>query len=429
MQFLLLVAFCAISALTLGLAIVNRRYQERHAHVVPPELQALSVAQGQALFDADALRKAASYARDRSRFGVLRSIASRCMLLAFFFGGGLGVYDRWVSGLGLSFIAQGVVFALGIMALSAVWELPFSVYRTFALEQKHGFNRMTPGLFISDALKGLVLGGLMIAGLSAAALWLVRLLPNGYWLAIWGLLLAFNVFVTLLAPYVIEPLFFKMTELAIPELGERIQRLADRAGVRVSRVLKMDASRRSSHSNAYFTGFGPVKRVVLFDTLIERMMPDEILAVLAHELGHWKKRHITQRFLLGELASFVGLWIVSLLVAWPALPEWVFLNEASLPARAVIVALAWSVFSFPLTPLASAWSRRHEREADRFARDLTQTPRALATALAKLARDNLASLTYHPWFEAVYASHPSVVERVRTLTSASLHAAGETSAA
>jgi STE24 endopeptidase len=218
-----------------------------------------------------------------------------------------------------------------------------------------------------------------------------------------------------ISPYLIEPLFFKFEPVKAEGLEDKIRALMERAGLKVSRVFQVDASRRSRHSNAYFTGIGRVKRIVLFDTLIERMTEDEILAVLAHEVGHWKKRHVLKRILLTEATAFCGLFAAFHLLSWDRLPGWVGLADASFYARVVIIGFLGSLVMFPLTPLFSFLSRKDEREADRFASDLTARPDAMASALVKLSLDNLSNLHPHPLYAKFYYSHPPVVERIRAL--------------
>jgi STE24 endopeptidase len=214
---------------------------------------------------------------------------------------------------------------------------------------------------------------------------------------------------------VIEPLFHKMEPLEVEGLSDGIRAMTERAGVHIGRVLKVDASRRSSHSNAYFTGLGRVKRVVLFDTLLAQMSQAQILAVLAHELGHWKKHHVLFRILAMQVLLVAGAYLAFRLVPGGALPQLVGLESASFAARIVILMLTASVVMFPLTPLFAAWSRRDEREADRFAVDLHQNAHDLAEALAKLGTENLSNLHPHPLYAAFYYSHPPLTERISSL--------------
>jgi STE24 endopeptidase len=218
-----------------------------------------------------------------------------------------------------------------------------------------------------------------------------------------------------ISPVVIEPLFFKFEPVKAEGLEENVRVLMERAGLKVNRVFQVDASRRSRHSNAYFTGIGRVKRIVLFDTLIEQMTREEILAVLAHEAGHWKKRHVLKRIVLTEAMAFCGLFLAYHLLTWNGLPHLIGLADASFFARVVILGFLSSLVMFPLTPLFSYLSRRDEREADHFASQLTGRPDAMASALVKLSRENLANLHPHPLYAKFHYSHPPVVERIREL--------------
>jgi STE24 endopeptidase len=218
-----------------------------------------------------------------------------------------------------------------------------------------------------------------------------------------------------ISPYVIEPLFFKFEPVTTPGLEEEIRALVAKAGLQVSRVMQVDASRRSTHSNAYFTGICRVKRIVLFDTLLRQMDHGEILAILAHEIGHWRKGHILRKLVVTELAALLVSYLAFRLTTWGGLPALVGLDEVSFPAQIVLLAFLGSLAAFPLTPFTSWLSRRHEWEADRFACALTGTPEALATALVKLSRENLANLHPHPLYAAFYYSHPPLVERVLML--------------
>jgi len=219
----------------------------------------------------------------------------------------------------------------------------------------------------------------------------------------------------LVAPYVLEPLFHKFTPLALPDLEKRIRELVQRAGLRAGRILQVDASRRSRHSNAYFTGIGPVKRIVLFDTLLAGATHDEILAVLAHELGHWKLRHVLWRLVRVEAVALIGLYAAFRLLRWEGLPQLAGLTIASFPARVMILGFAASLLAWLVAPLGSALSRRDEWAADGYAVRLCVVPAHLGAALAKLARENLANLHPHPLYAWFFYSHPPVVERIRAL--------------
>jgi STE24 endopeptidase len=391
----------------LTLSWLNLRHQARTGGVVPTELAGV--------VEPETLRKISSYSRDRGRFGMVARALGGGVYALFLFAGPLSAYDRFIAGLSGSAVARGVAFVVGLMAIRAVLEIPISYYGTFVIEARHGFNRMSRALFFGDLVKSTLLSLALAAGLSALAFWVAGAAPHTWWLWVWLGFVGFSVLLTFASPYLIEPLFYKMEPLAVEGLVLEVQRLAERAGVHVGRVLTMDASRRSAHSNAYFTGLGRVKRVVLFDTLVAQMTPGEILAVLAHELGHWKKHHVRIRFVSIFVVSLGVLYAAYYFAPSPLVLALAGLDSASFPARLLLLSVLGSLFTFPLTPLASAWSRHHERQADRFAVELSGRARELADALAKLARDNLSNLHPHPLYAKFYYTHPPATERIRTL--------------
>ena len=403
----LLLAFVAVTAVSLALKWLNLGHQVREGTRVPPELAEV--------IDAERLGRIAAYTRDRSRFAMLSELVRAVTLGIFLFGGLLGLYDRFVGGLAVSPLVRGVLFFVGLTLGGALLSIPFSLYSSFRIEARHGFNRMTVRLFFSDWLKGSFLSAVFVAALTAGALWIVGHAPERWWLYVWALFVGVSVLVTFLTPYVIEPLFFQMKPLHVPGLADEVRALAERAGVHVSRVLEMDASRRSSHSNAYFTGIGSVKRVVLFDTLLSHMSQGEILAVLAHELGHWRKHHVLIRTLWSFAVALGGLYLAFRLVPEAGLPALVGLADASFPARVFILGVVGSLVTFPLTPLSSYWSRHDEWQADAYATELRHRPEDLASALQKLASENLSNLHPHPLYAAFYYSHPPMPERIRRL--------------
>jgi STE24 endopeptidase len=404
-----LLVFLAIAIARLGLSWLNLRHLQREGHRVPPGLERE--------VDAQRLGKISGYTAERARFGLLHSVLSTAVTALFLFGGGLGWYDRLVADLVGSFVGQSVLFVLGLMLVGAILEIPFQLYGTFRIEAKHGFNRQTLGLWWSDWLKSTLLSLVLSAALAAGAFALVRAAPHTWWLWVSALIAAVSLLLTFISPYVIEPLFHKMEPLEVEGLSDGIRSMTERAGVHIGRVLKVDASRRSSHSNAYFTGLGRVKRVVLFDTLLSQMSHPQILAVLAHELGHWKKHHVLWRMLVMYALLLLGAYVAYLLLPTGLLPGLVGLESASLAARLVILMVAASALLFPLTPLFAAWSRRDERQADAFAIELHGQARDLADALAKLGTENLSNLHPHPLYAAFYYSHPPLAERIGSLRS------------
>ncbi len=405
---LLLLAALVVTLLEAGLALLNLRHLARKGHQVPPALTGA--------IDAATLERANRYTKHRQKFGLVSTLASRGALLLVVFGGGLAAYDRWLRAHLTSFTWLNLVFVLGAALGVGLFSVPFALYGKFVIEARHGFNRMSFGMWLGDFAKGAALSLVLLSLLTLGALQLVSASPEHWWLWGWALLLAVSVLLTLLAPHLIEPLFMKVSPLSVTGLEPEIQALAERAGVHVRRVFQVDASRRSGHSNAYFTGIGPVKRVVLFDTLLAQMSHGEILAILAHELGHWKHRHILKRLFVGQALALATCYAAFVAVTRADVPAWIFAQQGSLGLRVAVVAFALGLIDAVIAPLFSYWSRQQEREADRFAANLTQNASALATGLAKLARENLSNLHPHPWVAAIYGSHPRVSERVETLT-------------
>ncbi len=407
MFILLLLVYIAVLSIRYWLSSLNRAYLKKHGHTVPPEFQGI--------IDPDHLQKITNYTLENSRFATIESILSNILVVVFLFGGLLGYYDHWVSSLTGSFIGNGIIFALVLFYIETIIDIPFSLYRNFQIENRYGFNTMTLRLWVTDLLKSVAIATVLSSLVVFIALAIIQASPYWWWLWVWAFLLVFGIFIMYLSPTLIEPLFFKFEPVKAEGLEERIRSLMERAGLKVSRVFQVDASRRSRHSNAYFTGIGRVKRIVLFDTLIEQMSQDEILAVLAHEVGHWKKRHVLKSIILSETMAFCGLFLAFHLISWDGLPGLINLPQASFYARVIIIGFIGSLVMFPVTPFFSYLSRRNEREADRFASELTHQPEYLASSLVKLSRENLANLHPHPLYAKIYYSHPPVVERVRGL--------------
>jgi STE24 endopeptidase len=407
MTILVLFAYLVVVGIGYWLDYLNLSHLKVHGRTVPPEFEGV--------VDPATLGKISEYTVENSRFGLLESVMDNLVLIAFLFLGLLGAYDQWVATLTGSFIGAGVLFVLILMFAQTIMGIPFSLYRNFRIENKYGFNTMTLKLWLTDLLKGLAIGTVLSSIMVLAALWLVTWSPEWWWLWVWMFFLAFSIFLMYISPSVIEPLFFKFEPVKTEGLEERIRTLMEKAGLKVSRVFQVDASRRSRHSNAYFTGIGKVKRIVLFDTLLEQMTQEEVLAVLAHEVGHWKKKHVLKRIVLTEIMAFCGLAIAFQLVQGNGLPNLLGLASASFYAKVVVLGFLASIATSPLTPLMSWLSRRDERESDRFASELTGDPGAMASALVKLSKENLANLHPHPLYAAFYYSHPPVVERIRSL--------------
>lgn len=407
MKLALFIAYIIVLGTGYWLKYLNLSHLRKYGHQVPPEFEGS--------IDPALLRKVSDYTFETSRLGTAVSIVNNALLVVFVFGGLIGVYDRWIASLADSFIIGGLAFILLLFLAETVLDIPFSLYSTFKIENKYGFNTMTFRLWVTDLLKSTAISLILTTAAVSAALFIVNASPDRWWLWVWGFFLLFSIFLMYISPYVIEPLFFKFEPVRAEGLEDRIRAVMEKAGLKVSRVFQVDASRRSRHSNAYFTGIGRVKRIVLFDTLIAQMSHDEITAVLAHEAGHWKKRHVLKMIALTESLALAGILIAFHLLKWEGLPGVIGLEHASFYLKAVIVGFMGSLAMFPFTPLFSFLSRRHEREADRFASGITGRPEAMASALVKLSRENLSNIHPHPLYAKFYYSHPPVVERIRSL--------------
>ncbi len=363
--------------------------------------------------DLGAHQRAADYTLARSRFGRLCLVVEVCLLLLLTFGGGLqAIHDFWSPR--LDDLAYGVAVILSVVLISAVVDLPLTIHRQFVIEERFGFNRMTPALFLADLAKQAVLGLVIGTPALLAVLWLMERMGPWWWFYVWLFWCAFNLVLLQVYPTWIAPLFNKFSALDDDTLRARIEALLARCGFASSGVFVMDGSKRSSHGNAYFTGFGRSKRIVFFDTLLARLQPREIEAVLAHELGHFQHRHVVKRMILLFAISLALLALLGQLIN----AEWFFrglgLLDENTALGLLLFFLVGPVFTFLLTPLLSLLSRRDEYEADRYAATNASAD-GLVAALVKLYEDNAATLTPDPLHSLFYDSHPPAALRIARL--------------
>jgi STE24 endopeptidase len=366
-------------------------------------------------------QKAADYTLAKGRFGLLTMAFGAAVLLGWTLLGGL---DALNTGLREALLPRwgGMGYQLALLAAFAVigglLELPLDVWSTFRIEQRFGFNRQTPKMFVVDLLKGTLVGAVIGLPIAALILWIMGATGALWWLWAWGAWVAFNLLVLVLYPTLIAPIFNKFEPLADESLKARVQALMTRCGFASKGLFVMDGSRRSAHANAYFTGLGAAKRVVFFDTLLAKLSPAEVEAVLAHELGHFKHKHVTRRMLLMFAASLAGF----ALLGWLSGQAWFYTAlgvrpnlEAPNDALALLLFLLVApVFSYFISPLLARWSRKHEFEADAYA--CAQASGAdLAAALLKLHEDNASTLTPDPLYVRFYYSHPPASERLAAL--------------
>jgi STE24 endopeptidase len=361
--------------------------------------------------------KAADYTIATVRLRRIETVFDALVLLALTLGGGLAGIDALWRSTGWSQPWLGTAVILTLLGVTGVLGLPFSLWRTFRLEARFGFNHLTLRLFIVDRLKSLVLATLIGGPLVLAVLSLMQRAGPLWWLWAWALWLAFMLLMSWAWPVLIAPLFNTFKPLSDPALVARIEGLLQRCGFASKGVFIIDGSRRSAHGNAYFTGIGRHKRIVFFDTLLERLQPSEVEAVLAHELGHFSLKHVRKRLLVSMGASFCGLALLGWLAAQPGFYAALGVPTPSAHAALLLFLLAVPPFAWFATPLTSVWSRRHEFEADAFAAR-TSSARELVSALVKLYRDNASTLTPDPVYSAFYYSHPPALARITRLLQA-----------
>jgi STE24 endopeptidase len=366
----------------------------------------------------DAHRKAADYTVAKQKLARLETLADAALLLVWTIGGGLAALVAWTGGLSVAPLWQDLALLLLLAVIGGIVMLPFSWWQTFVVEERFGFNRMTFRLWLADLAKGTLVGAVLGVPLLLLVLWLMGSAGGLWWLWVWAAWMAFQLLVLVLYPTVIAPLFNKFSPLPAGDARARIEALLARCGFRASGLFVMDGSTRSAHGNAYFTGFGKAKRIVFFDTLLNRLAPAEIEAVLAHELGHYARRHVVKRVVWSGVLSLAFL----ALLAWLAGQPWFFAGlgvpaaaTAARPGVALaLFVLALPVFTFVLSPLSAIYSRKHEFEADAFAAQHASAG-DLVLALVKMYEDNAATLTPDPLHSAFYDSHPPAAIRIGRL--------------
>lgn len=402
--------FLSMLVLTTGfrlwLSQRQRNHVTRHRDAVPqPFRERISL---------EDHRKAADYTVAKLGLARLETAFDALLLLAWTLGGGIALVDRLVHGIGMDGTLAGTVVIMTILVSGTLLGLPFSVIQTFGIEARYGFNRATPALFASDTIKGVMLSLLIGGPLVWGVLWIMANTGTSWWLFAWVLWTGFVLAMTWLYPTFIAPIFNRFKPLEDQQLRQRVEQLLQRCGFHSKGIFVMDGSRRSAHGNAYFTGIGNNKRIVFFDTLIEALRPEEIEAVLAHELGHFRRHHVRKRLLVMLLSSLLGLG----LLGWLKLQPW-FYGSLGVPAVSdhaalILFVMVSPIFTYFLSPLGAVFSRRHEFEADAYAAGHSSAA-CLVDALVKLYRDNASTLTPDPLHSAFYDSHPPALSRIAQL--------------
>lgn len=404
-----LVIYILVQAVKQYLKVLNQQHLAKHGAEVPTGFEEY--------IDTEVLTRMRDYTVAHGRVDHVASLFGVGITIIFLFGGLLNWYNNFIDSMQWPPVLAGTVFFLLLSYADTVINIPFSLYNTFSVEKRFGFTTQTLSLWVVDLLKSLAVNTILLGLLFAALLWLIQTMPGYWWLAGWFFVLGFSIFLLYVSPYVIEPLFNKFTPIQDELLEKRIKETMGKAGLSISRVFTMDASKRSKHSNAYFTGIGHVKRIVLFDTLLNNHQPDEILAILAHEAGHWKKKHLLKMLILSQAITLAGLFFAYQLTTSDQIALLFQLDIPTMPAKLLLIAFLGGLLLFPIKPLFALMSRKHEREADRFAVQLTQATKPMAESLIRLSRDNLANLHPHPWYAAFNYSHPPVVSRVAEIKS------------
>jgi STE24 endopeptidase len=402
-----LAALGAATATRLWLAQRQIRHVRAHRNAVP-RMFAESIPLA-------AHQKAADYTVAKARLGIVDTLLDALILLAFTLGGGLQLLaNLWEQVVSVESIWHGALVLASVLLIRGVLGLPLSLYRIFVIEERFGFNRMTWKLFVLDLLKGLAFVIVLGLPILLVVLWLMLAAGSLWWLYVWIVLVVYSLFLQVIYPTVVMPAFNKFSRLEDQALAGRIEQLLSRTGFRSRGLYVMDGSKRSSHGNAFFAGFGAGKRIVLFDTLVSRLQPAEVEAVLAHELGHYKLRHIIKAMALSWTMSFVLLFSLGLLAGRPWFYEGLGVQTMTLPMGLVLFMMVVPEFIFFVQPLLALFSRKNEYEADRYAAENADA-KELVRALVKLYHDNSATLTPDPLHSAYYDSHPPAAMRIARL--------------
>jgi len=365
--------------------------------------------------DAERFDRSNRYALENSELAMMHKTVMSLILLAMILCGVLAVLAGWIGTLDLGYVASGVVYFLVLGSVFHVLELPWAYYHTFVLEERFGFNRSTLTTWLSDQAKGAAISLVLLSALLGAVLGIVRVSADYWWLWATVAVAAFQLVLVVIYPVLIAPLFNTFEPLADRELADKVDSMARGAGLNPQGIFQMDAGRRSGHSNAYFTGLGKSKRVVLFDTLVSSHTHDEILGVLAHELGHFKLRHILKSYVVSQAVMLGALYLSYRLLNWSLFPETFGYDPSHSYVGLFILAIFWTSAGFFVRPAYAALSRRFERQADDYAARLVGSAQPMITALKRLARDNLANLNPHPLYAWFHYSPPPLKERIESL--------------
>lgn len=387
---------------------LNVAHIQKHQNTIPPYFQDK--------INSEEYQKGIRYNLERSRFSQWVSWINVPIVWGVILLGGFDFLGRlFGSSHGNTSLTSSVLYCATVGLILMLLFLPFSCYSQFVIEEKYGFNKMTGKTFLLDRIKTLALSALLGIPLLYLIFWLYQKAGSSWWLWAFAALFAFKLFITAIYPSWLAPIFNKFTLLAEGTLKDEIFKIAQKVHFKLSGIYTIDGSRRSTHSNAYFAGIGKMRRIVLFDTLIDQLSEPELVSVLAHEMGHNKKKHVQKGLFFSFFFTLAGFWLLSYIIDWPLFYS-AFNAGMAIPHKGfVLFALFLSHFTFFLTPVANALSRKYEYEADQFSAEATGNKETMASALVELSRENLANLTPHPLYSFYHYSHPTTLERIRAI--------------
>ncbi len=368
------------------------------------------------VYNSKEYEKSQNYTKETTRFGLFENSISTTLTVAFIVLGGFNYIDSFARGFGYNPIITGLIFTAVLAALSFIVGLPFSLYSTFVIEDKFGFNKTTLKTFILDILKGTLLAALLGGPLLALIFWFFESTGSLAWIYCWLGVVTFSIVMQFVAPVLIMPLFNKFTPLESGELKDKITEYSEREKFQLSGIFTMDGSKRSTKLNAFFTGFGKFRKIVFFDTLVEKLSPDEIVAVLAHEMGHFKLKHIIKMMVISILQTGFMFFLLSLFLKYPEISKAFKMENSSVYSSLVFFGFLYTPISLFTSLAFNILSRKHEYEADAYARTTTGGAQQLVTSLKKLSRANLSNLTPHPLHVFLHYSHPPLLQRIQRLT-------------
>ena len=392
-------------ALYIVIERINANYLKRYGQKVPVAFNGM--------VDEKELKKISRYTADNIRFKLVQTSVSKIIFLYIILSGIL----PWLAASleQVNFLIAGIVFFAVIGLVEVSMGLPFDYYHSFVLEERYGFNTKTLKIWLSDLIKSMLVVIIIGTFLLCSLLLMVKYAGQNWWIWAWAIFLCFQLLMTILYPTIIAPLFNKFTPLEDSELNDSIKRLAKKEGLNVGGIYQMDATRRTRHTNAYFSGLGRAKRIVLFDSLIQSHSQDEILAILAHEVGHLKKNHIKKQLIIISFVSLLLFFMASKLLAWNVIYESFGFSNMPCYVGLFLVGILWEPVNFFISPIGMAISRRFEREADFYSLGIVKTAKPLTTALKKMAKENLSNLRPHPIYVCFNYSHPPLLQRIEYL--------------